>query len=163
MSQAGVTNLNAVTARLKKVKGEPRRRALSRLIKMLTFIHMRVTDRTPVWSGEALANWRWNIGRASRVSTGEIPAPGTGDPGKTSTMALGTEPRRPAAQAVADKNFKEFIARLRKSKNPFQPIYLTNLAPHAQMLEDGLLQTPETSRAPEGMLRITIEEARARF
>lgn len=161
--RGGVTNLNAVVARLKKVKGEPRRRARQRMIEILTFIHRKVTARTPVWSGEALANWKWTIGRASRDSTGAIPAPGTGDPGKTSKMALGTEPRRPAAQAVADENFNDFISRYRKSKNPFQPIYMTNLAEHADMLEDGLLQTPQTSRSPAGMLRITIEEAKARF
>lgn len=159
----GVTNLNAVTARLKKVKGEPRRKARARLINMLTYIHKKVTERTPVWSGEALANWRWNIGKASRIMTGPIPAPGNGEPGKTSTMSLGTEPRRPAAQAVADQNFDAFIKRVQQSKNPFQPIYLSNLAPHAQMLEDGVLSSPEKSRAPNGMLRITIEEAKAIF
>jgi hypothetical protein len=73
------------------------------------------------------------------------------DPGQTSKMRLGAEPRRPINQAAADASLRGLDTR-----NPYQSFWLSNNADTIRDLEFGLLPTAARSRNPNGMVRVTM-------
>lgn len=102
-----------------------------------------IKAKTPVNTGQAVRNMIWSRGGTSTV----YDALGTGDPGPTNSMALGTEPRRAineaaAATSLANLNFG----------NPFGQIVLQNNSPDIMGLEMGIYPgAPLTPRSPAGM------------
>lgn len=132
----------------KRVPDEMVRKVLK---KVLTLTHKNVTMRTPVFTGKSLRNWVWSMDTPS--STANLPAIGTGDPGQTSKMSLGSEPRRPANQAAVDASF----AALDLSK-PMRAYWLSNRSTEIMDLEYGKLPSPGRSRSPAGMAAITFQE-----
>ena len=146
-----VINMNSFIAGLEKLKGEPEKIIRRKLEVVLRLVHKGVTSRTPVWTGKSLRNWVWTMDQPSSASN--LPALGSGDPGPTSTMPLGAEPRRPANQAAVDASF----ATLDLSK-PMRAFWLSNNSDNIVDLEYGMLPTPGRSRNPAGMVRVTFEE-----
>jgi hypothetical protein len=144
------SNANSVISRLQRKKDVPTKLVRDFVIKAVNFVHEGVTDRTAVHTGQSLRNWQWTQGTPY---SGELPDPGGVEPGQTSRMTIGSEPRRPAAQADSDasKDALDF-------KNPFDVYYLTNNHKEIIELEYGRLPTPDRSRNPAGMVRITFAE-----
>ncbi len=85
---------------LARAEQEINREISARLKKMMLIAHEAVGSYTPVWTGFALANWQWSMGRAaSTVVTFK------GPPNPTGGLPLGVEPNRGAAQAISDASF----------------------------------------------------------
>lgn len=108
----------------------------------------RLIAKTPVHTGATVASYVTGTG----AGTGFV-HPGFGSVEPTNNLALGAEQNRPKAAAVA-------LAKLDALSfdNPFQLFTITNAAPQAALLEAGQAPTPETTRAPAGMFRVTNEE-----
>lgn len=115
-------------------------------------MHTLSCAKIPVWRGTALANQQWSVGTPA---TGEVEAAGGDkDPGPTNTMRVGTEPRRPENQRVADMSFTSL-----DFTNPFQVFWLTNNTPHMRNIEYGLPPGPGLrARAPKGVFRLSAQE-----
>lgn len=152
--KVSITGMDAFLRGLEKAKRKPEAILAKKMEKVLRLIHTKVTMRTPVHTGKSLRNWVWTVGSPSTASN--LPALGSGAPGQTSKMALGSEPRRPANQAAVDASF----AALDLSK-PMQSFWLTNRSAEIMDLEYGKLPTPGRSRNPAGMAAVTFQEALA--
>jgi hypothetical protein len=124
-----------------------------RMTNALTIFHREVTDRTPVWSGSAIANYRWSVGT---MAYGYVTPIDNGPPGHTNTMPLGVEPRRGPNQAIADTSFAAVLASL---SNPYQAFYLNNNDGDIMDLELGLIPNAGGlhSRSPNGMVFVSLE------
>lgn len=144
------SNASSVISTFQKYKKKPEERVRKFIIEAIDFIHEGVTDRTPVHTGESLRNWQWTKGAPYG---GKLPDPGGVAPGPTNSMPLGTEPRRPAAQADSDAS-KDSL----DLSDPFDIFYLTNNSDDIIDLEFGRLPSPDRSRSPAGMVRVTVAE-----
>lgn len=124
-----------------------------RMTNALTIFHREVTDRTPVWSGSAIANYHWSIGT---MAYGYINPVDNGPPGHTNQMPLGVEPRRAPNQAIADASFAAVLASL---ANPYQAFYLNNNDGDIMDLEYGRIPSGPglTPRSPNGMVFVSLE------
>lgn len=110
-----------------------------------------ILAETPVWEGDVIHNWRWSTKAPSFDHEDPIESPA--DPGKTSKMELGSEPRRRANEARPRRS----LAAALKAREPVD-IYLTNTSEHAVELEAGLLPDPASSRARAGFVRLAIKQ-----
>jgi hypothetical protein len=119
-------------------------------------LNARVLAKTPVWEGEVLRNWRWSIGTPD-TSAPIAPEGGSILPGPTSTMAIGTEPRYAANAAKQIDEMRGFLVELALTPEPVN-IFLTNTASTALLLEQGVAPTPEKTRAPRGILFLSLIE-----
>lgn len=146
-----LSNVGSFLEALERQKTVPEKMVQKVLKRVLTVAHKGVTMRTPVYTGKSLRNWVWTMDQPS--SSSNLPALGSGDPGQTSKMKLGTEPRRPANQAAVDATF----AALDLSK-PLRSFWLTNNSAEIMDLEYGKLPTPGRSRSPSGMAAVTFQE-----
>lgn len=149
-----IGNMASFLKGLEAQKALPEKIIRRKLEKVLRLIHTKVTIRTPVHTGKSLRNWVWTMDTPSTAAN--LPALGSGDPGRTSQMALGTEPRRAANQAAVDASF----AALDLSK-PLRSFWLTNRSSEIMDLEYGKLPSPGRSRNPAGMAAVTFQEALA--
>ena len=149
-----VNGMDAFLRGIEASKKAPDEMVRKTVEKLLRLVHTKVTMRTPVHSGKSLRNWVWSMDTPSTAAN--LPALGSGDPGQTSKMALGAEPRRPANQAAVDATF----AALDLSK-PMRAYWLSNRSSEIMDLEYGKLPTPGRSRNPAGMAAVTFQEALA--
>lgn len=150
-----ITNLSAVRIRLRK-QAKERRISYARLLREVSFwITERVLDRTPVQTGHTLANYMWTRGFAV---PGTVSFRGEATPG-TNKMALGTEPNRPAAEAIVWAQFNRIPWKDMVGKQ----LTLVNNSEAFDGLEAGELPDGKNlkPRAPQGMVGITLAEARA--
>lgn len=118
--------------------------------RLLVRLNELILARTPVWEGDTVHNWRWSTRAPDMRHEDPID---NGPTGRTSLMALGTEPRRRANEVRA----RQSLAGALRAKDPID-IYLTNTADSAVDLEYGLLPTKGQSRSKAGMLRIAVKE-----
>ena len=132
------------------------RRFSKQVQRIVTDAHHGACDRTPVHTGEALANMQWSMDR----DDGEVfPAQGSGPTGPTNSMPLGVEPRRPENQAMADHS----LGRL-SFVMPFHRYILQNNSATAGPLEQGIWPLfPFRQRSPQGMFVVTMAEVAARL
>lgn len=124
----------------------------------INIVHNGVLIKTPVWSGETINNYHWGVDSMS--GGGLRAAVGSGDPGATSSMALGSEPRR--GPNTAGVNAEKSSLAITKN-NMFHEYILYNMHPKAEDLEYGMLPEPGRSRSPSGMIRLTEAELMARL
>ncbi|MDE4303662.1 hypothetical protein PXK30_09405 [Phaeobacter gallaeciensis] len=108
----------------------------------------RLIAKTPVHTGATVASYVTGTGAG-----GGFVHPGFGSVEPTNHLPLGAEQNRPKAEAVARAKLDAL-----SFDNPFQLFQITNAAPQAALLEAGLAPTPDTTRAPAGMFRVTNEE-----
>jgi hypothetical protein len=144
------TNAREFITGINRYRKLPERIIRKRVMFAVQFLHEGVTSKTPVHTGAALRNWQWTVGTPSGT---KLPDPGGVAPGPTNSMPLGPEPRRARAQADSDESFSAL-----KFTDPFQVFYLTNNDDDIMNLEYGKLPTPERSRSPAGMARVTMKE-----
>jgi hypothetical protein len=146
-----ILNKKEFLSALSAEKGEWERKFSLKVRNVVYALHYEITSRTPVWSGQTLANYVWSV----NVPYEGIPieAPGTGPTGRTNSMALGVEPRRPESQEVAD----ESLARL-SFTNPYRVYWLANNDPTVGPLEAGEWpEPPFVQRSPQGMFMVSVE------
>ena len=148
-----VLNEAAFIARLNQYPRTLQRNYTKRLKLAIDMVTDRVLSRTPVYTGRTVRNWRWTM---DAPFGGVLPAIGSGQPGQTSGMALGSEPRRGPNQADA-KATKDTLSLGR----PWRKFFLTNNAPNVGALEAGVAPDAQRSRAPSGMLGISLIELEA--
>lgn len=127
-----------------------------RVKEVVYFIDRKVHERTPVHSGQAVRNMIWSMGQANSATLPAIETPA--DPGYTSGMGLGSEPRRGANEAAA----RESLSAL-SFKNPFTVYWLSNNSPDIGLIEDGASGLPGKSRAPNGVFAITMADVIAKL
>lgn len=126
-----------------------------RLERIVHFCMESVLARTPVFTGQTVRNWRWSM---DAPHGGVLPALGGGQPGETSQMPLGSEPRRGPNEDDARATMKGL-----SFGRPYRRFWLVNNAPNVAALEAGLLPDADRSRAPQGMLGITLTELESRL
>lgn len=120
-------------------------------------LNRTVVENTPVWEGTTLRNWRWAIGHADLGPA--KPPEGEGiDPGRTNSMALGTEPRRAVNTIAEMEDFADFVTALNHRTGKPVDIFLTNTADSAAAIEYGQLPSPSQSRRPKGVLFLSLLE-----
>lgn len=142
-----------------KLRREDRKveRRLENTLKFVTgVIERNITEATPVWSGQAVVNMVWSMGRPFNQTLTALPT-AAGQPG-TNRMPLGPEAYRGINTRASQLTLDAI-----RFQRPFSAYYLSNNAPHIQKLEDGQLPTSETSRAPGGMFFVTFENAVAQL
>lgn len=133
----------AYAAALKQIE-ELEAKFTTNVEKLVHEIHEFITAKTPVNTGQAVRNMIWVRGEGHSIVYDAL---GSGDPGPTNSMALGTEPRRAENEAAA----RESIAGLNLT-NPFGVFTLQNNAPDIVGLETGIYPgAPLKSRSPNGM------------
>lgn len=145
-----VLNETAFIAKLNQYPRVLQRNYTRRLRLAIDMLTDRVLSRTPVYTGQTVRNWRWTM---DAPSGGTLPAIGSGQPGQTSGMPLGGEPRRGPNQADAAAT-KDTL----QLGRPWRRFFLSNNAPNVAALEAGAAPDPQRSRAPNGMLGISLVE-----
>ena len=151
------TNSASFLTRIKQEPKKVERKLLTIVRKSIKYAHQSITSKTPVFTGTALSNYVWSTGSPSSSFSGD---PGGGPTGQTNRMALGSEPRRPSAQAKADASRDAVLLTL----DPFQKFFLTNNTPHIMGLEYGRFPLPPLNqRSPNGMYRVTLAALKARL
>lgn len=149
------SNIQAVIARMKGAgdrMAPPVARKLERVTQELT---KDILARTPVHTGKAIGNFVWSKGAPRFQNAAAV---GSGDPGPTGSMPLGSEPRRPANETRVWATHAKL-----SFKRPFGVYSFANGDDNIAALEAGLLPTPERSRAPGGMIAITVLSVKTRL
>lgn len=135
---------------LRAADTKARERFKSLLWNVLELLHHEVMERTPVWSGSAVTNYRWSVGAPDYTFYDPID---NGPPGPTNDMPLGPEPRRADNEAASLTSL--YTVNL---ANPFQVFWLNDNDPDIMGLEYGLLPPePLTQRSRNGMARVSME------
>lgn len=112
--------------------------------------HKRLMDKTPVNTGQTVANY---IATRGRPYSG--PALSGWDPVEaTNSLPVGAERLRPQAEATARASLSSL-----NFDDPYHRWWITNKAPQVSGLEYGELpHAPYRPRAPRGMFRVTLQE-----
>lgn len=120
-------------------------------------VAQEMMDRTPVWEGTVVRNFAAAVGTSPSGS--EKSAIGSGDPGPTNSMALGSEPRRPANEAAARAEIAQSVAGMRALKD----VFIGNTSNDFDKADSGALPTPQRSRNPGGIVRPAQSAARGKL
>lgn len=136
---------------LKGVMREVERKADEALDRKLVQLNELILERTPVWEGDTIHNWRWSARRPNYEHADPIEVPGS--PGHTNKMALGDEPRRKANE----RRPRQSLAGALRAKQ-IVDIYLTNTSESAVDLEAGLLPTRAQFRGQRGFVSLSLRE-----
>lgn len=112
-------------------------------------------ETTPVWSGETVRNYVWGINR--RADSGKRGAIGSGEPGPTNTMAMGSEPRRPANERAA---MEELNGQLSFTK--LVDMFVTNNIDPAKwdLIDNGSAPSAGKARNPGGVSILAEQSTR---
>lgn len=144
-----VSNMKEFFRDLDGAKATIKKRHLYRITMAIHIMHEAVEERTPVWSGSAVANYKWSVGSPDYTY---VEPYDNGDPGPTNSMALGTEPRRPPNAEIAVMSMHDMPI-----GNGFGRYYLNNNDPDIEGLEMGQLPpAPLVSRSPFGMVNLSL-------
>lgn len=128
----------------------------SKIIATARFVHQSLIDKTPVWEGKTVRNYIMTIGSPF---SGEYDEINNGPTGKTSSMPLGSEPRRGPNAAAALKT-----GSVLNEKTALSKIFITNNTDSVQGLEFGDLPGGgKPSRSPGGMYGLTLTEVQVRL
>jgi len=153
-----IRNRAAFSQHIRNFLPEKKKEFTERIENIAFFIHERMLARTPVHTGETVANYQWTVDQPFIGTIEPIESPS--DPGHTNTLPLGVEPRRRANEAMANASFYE----IDWSKTFGRVVYLTNNADQWGGLEAGQLpEAPLRQRSPMGMLGVTLSEVQTRM
>jgi hypothetical protein len=117
---AGITGIAAEMKRLREAVKELEKAAIVEMKKATVVVLQELFARTPVWSGETVRNYVVGVG--VMPSGGPKSALGTGDPGPTNSMRMGTEDRRPENESAALSEAQAALSRMTRLKS----IFITN-------------------------------------
>lgn len=156
-------NRTAFEQKISSFLPKQKERMNAMIFRLATRIHEKVTARTPVWSGEVLANYQWSmnqprVGTVRHAETGPLERTNFGGAGP-----LGPESRRSPNAAIARASFESVNWGYALGNK----VYLVNNVGAWGGLEKGMLpDDPERDlkpRSPKGMVGITLSEVRARM
>jgi hypothetical protein len=116
----------------------------------VTELHSQLLDNTPVWSGEAVANWKVSQGTPDLSG----PVPGAAGFSEDVGPGQGGEFNRPQSESIALQTLSNI-----DFKNPFKDYFIANNAPHIGLLDAGAL--PNSRLAGEGPGAIVFTAMRA--
>lgn len=121
----------------------------SRVKRVVSEALTRCLAKTPVHTGSTVASYvvQEGIASAGTVHSGWTPVE------RTNQLPLGSERLRERAEAVALQSLANV-----NFEDPFKVFTISNAAPQAALLEIGAAPTPETTRVPMGMFRVTNQE-----
>ena len=156
---AEFTDVDASFAQLEQEIQTLETQAVTELVRAAGMLMDELLERTPVWSGRAVRNFRWGVNGAG--FGGEIEpiggpgyVPGAGwraqreiDPGPTNSMALGSEPRRPANEEAARAEMEAMLSGVTKLVN----LSVTNTSSNWDLVDGGSAPVPGRSRTPGGV------------
>lgn len=154
-----ITGISAEMKRLRSGLNKFEQEAVADVRVTSIILLKNLFKRTPVWSGESVRNYKVGINRVVGGST--KPAIGSGNPGPTSTMSLGAEPRRAANESAA---MSGMIGILPKRK--LKTIVFTNTIDSAKwdLIDSGSAPSPGAARNPGGVVviarQITVAQRR---
>lgn len=148
---AFISNLPDFRKALQACRVKERQRFGYKVKAVIKDLHIGITSKTPVWSGETLANYHWSVGHPDPEV---FPRQGTGVWEATNALPLGVESQRPINQAMADYSLNQL-----DYTNPYKKFWLNNNCPTIGPLEDGIWpEAPFRQRSPYGMFFITLNE-----
>lgn len=154
MKFAGV---EAEIARLFNGVKELEKQAIAEVQNATVVVVRECMKNTPVWEGEVVRNYNAGVGGAAG---GGAKSPiGGGDPGPTNSMALGSEPRRPANEAASLGEVRAAVAGMRA----LQDVVVGNSSSNFNRADSGAAPTPQTARNPGGIVRPALSSARGRL
>ena len=134
-------NFGAIGRRYRR---ETKKAVVEKLSLAITQATETIIERTPVYTGKTLRNFRWSVGAPY---AGVLPAISKGGlPGKTSKAPLGSEIRREPNAEDVRTGALDVITDLQR--NPFQDIFLVNNHDNYFRVEYGTYS--ENSRTPPG-------------
>ena len=148
-----VINAGSFIAGLTKSEERFERRFRERVRKLVSEGMRRLIAKTPVQTGQAVANY---VATGGAPYSGPVKAGGDPQPG-TNSMPIGAEANRGSAAATAQATAESV-----SFSDPFKAFYITNRTPHIGGLEAGALpHAPFTPRSPAGMFGVTTQELMA--
>lgn len=108
--------------------------------------------RTPVWSGETVANYVVS----TSPSPGASRRPSGGPPGPTNTMSLGSEPNRKTNEAIARQGLNSL------GGGKLRAVYITNAVSGKKwdLIDNGAAPSKDRARNPGGVSKIALQSAR---
>lgn len=136
---------------LERFKGEVKQKFVKRISGIIDTVHDGVIAKTPVDTGQAVANWQVTM---NAPFTGVLGGVGPHDAGARDAP-LGGERNRVRAEAVARASRMAIHFR-----NPFIKFWVSNNTPFILDLEYG---EASPRKAPAGMLGVTIAEVRSKL
>lgn len=155
------TGVGAEITRLKKGVKDFEKEAVLKMKNAVLVIMTELFSRTPVWTGETVRNYA--VGLGTRPSGGSKGAIGSGDPGPTNSMAMGSEPRRPANEAAALTEALAAVSGMRK----LQSVFITNFVDGEKwsLIDSGSAPggPGQRVRNPGGVVKIAEMNAKARL
>lgn len=122
---------------------------------------------TPVWTGETVANYHVNLG--TTATGGFREAAGGVDPGNTNKLPLGSEPRRPANEALARGEMSAVIAQI---GDTLKDVVISNTVSGDKwdMIDNGAapggppgypLAPGQVQRSPGGVSRVALQSVKS--
>ncbi len=138
---------------LSGLKGAPQRlrKAFAEDVKNVCYeCHERILEGTPVWTGEAVANWAWAM---NSPNSSYMPLPYIPKMEATNHLPLGSEANRGVATQIANRTFATL-----SFDNPYQAYWFVNNTEQAPHLIEAA-DWPELPFHPRGqanLVAITI-------
>lgn len=130
-------------------------RAVQEVKDTAMYILEQLMSRTPVWEGTTVRNY--NVATGGFSSAFSQPS-GSGDPGPTNLLNLGSEPRRGVNQEAARSAAKSAL-----TFEKLRDVYINNTSPHAELVDLG--EAPggpgQRIRNPGGVSTLAVASARA--
>src|SRR5688572_17518393 len=137
--------ISGVDAEMKRMKAELKAfemKAVEETKRAARVLMAELFAHTPVWEGTVVRNYVWFAGGGG--GGGEKQALGSGDPGPTNDMSMGSEPRRGANESAARADMDAFLSTLKK----LTTISVTNTAGHFDLVDSGSAPTGDRARNP---------------
>lgn len=152
------TGIEAEMARLRAEVAKLEKDAVERVKQITRALVEELFKNTPVWSGETVRNY--SVGAGRRPTGGARGAIGSGPPGPTSQMALGTEPRRGANESAARAEVATAL-----TFNKLVSTYVTNrvAADKWDLVDNGSAPTRERARYPGGVSMRAEQTIRGKY
>jgi hypothetical protein len=146
-----VTGIKAELARIKKETKALVKEGLTNVGRGINAAVQTGMDRTPVYSGEAVRNYKVGINRvpvrANPPVQGRVPWP----PDGPLPSDLQNEARRGANEAAVNSEVAAVVARLSKMRKLPNFIVIKNTSDIADLIENGSAPTAARSRYPGGV------------
>lgn len=157
----GFRGTSGEMAKLRKGVADLKRQALAEVVGAVLAATMTATQRTPVWEGETIRNYRW--GRNGQRPAGTLPALGSGDPGPTNEMGTppAGEPRRAVNESAA---LADALSTAHKTKLMNYVMVNTIDAKKWDIIDSGIAPGgfAQNQRGPGGYMKLAEQTVRNR-
>lgn len=167
----GITGVQNEMDRLRRELDAFERQAVQALKNGARVTMQALFNETVVWEGDVVRNYVWSRGgyggRGAREPIGGRYIPGsskqyrTVNPGPTGSMGRppAGEPRRAANEAAARVEMEALLG----SVKHLEDLFVRNVSPHADLVDNGNAPTRSRARHPGGVARLAEQHARARL